>query len=160
MTSAESGRNGEPDPFAVFAPGLGRFLLVQLWAAIVGLAGTAVAIYFFATSNRSWFWFALAAVLVSVAVCTVFLKRFKSIVIGDTWMTGPTDGSLESTTILFDTLDPAATGIRKGRLTIQSISGREITTKTAWYAPEQLDEIKRLIRDRVSLSAAGGTLSW
>ena len=137
----------------MFTPHLGRFILVELWSEALGIAIATVLLYAFRALSGTWFLAAAAFGLLGVVLGATFKRRSRRIVIGDTWMTGPTPGSTESITIQFGTMDRERSGVTGRRIQIQSISGREITAKTAWYSPMDLEEIKRLIRDRSGAEA-------
>lgn len=122
----------------VFIPSVGRFMLTELWSLILSLGGGAILLYFRGTLN--W----------TVAATAGGIGR---LAIGDTWISGPTRGSSESTTISFTTLDVASSGFRKGRLRIQSLGGQQITARMAWYSPDEVAEIQRLARDRCGIMA-------
>ncbi len=52
----------------------------------------------------------------------------------------------------FDTVDRASSDYTGDRFRIESISGREIVVKVAWYSREDVEEMRRLLRDRIAAS--------
>ncbi len=142
--------NLEPnqEPFAVFLPDLRRFLVIELWSVVLTVGTGVMILYSFRGLSYSWLLTAIALGLLGVLYHATFSRRSRRIVIGDTWISGPKHESSESTTMQFDMVDWARSGFRRGRLRFRSMSGQVINAKTFWYAPEDIEEIKRLVRDR------------
>ena len=132
----------------MFTPHLGRFIVTEVWSAALSVSFSGALLYTLGTMRQAWLVGAFAFCLSSVVFAATVMRRSRRIVIGDTWMTGPTPGSTKSITIQFGTMDRERSGVTRRRIQIQSISGREITAKTAWYSLMDREEIKRLIRDR------------
>lgn len=137
----------------VFIPSVGRFMLTELWSLMLSLGGGAILLYFWGPLN----WTEAAAAggigLLGIAIGAAFQRQSRRLAIGDTWISGPTRGSSDSTTISFTTLDVASSGFRKGRLRIQSSGGQQITARMAWYSPDEVAEIQCLARDRCGIMA-------
>lgn len=134
-------------PFVAFVPDLRRFLIAELWAVLVAIAASAIVMYL---SRGTDYLPSLIAVAsgVLIAIFTTFARRSRRITIGDTWISGPTHDAFGSAVISFDRVDWARSGFRRGWLRLKSTSGYGISAKTSWYAPEDIAEIKRLVRDR------------
>ena len=136
------------EPYATFMPQLGRYVLFEMWSVLLSIA--LIAAFLALLQVLSW-----EAVLPGLVIGFVgavlggaFSRRLRRIVIGDTWISGPTGNSSETATIQFGTLDPDTTAVSRGRMHVKSLGGLEIAAKTAWYSPEDVEEIKRLLRDR------------
>ena len=135
------------EPFAVFLPDVRRYLVVEFWSAALALASSLALLSVFQDSSYSWLLTAVAAGLLGVVYHAVFARRARQIAIGDVWIRGPS-GTSGPVTIRFDMVDWTHSGLRRGRLPFKSPSGHGISVRAQWFAPEDVQEIKRLVRDR------------
>jgi hypothetical protein len=138
----------DSQPFVVFTPDLRRFLFAELWSTAVVIGASAVLVYLLRDLSRTWLLTVSVVSLLAVLYQATFSRRSRRVQIGDTWIRGPTNAASHSTTLQFGTVDWSRSGIERGRLRLKSISGQQIMTKTAWYALEDIEEIKRLLRNR------------
>jgi hypothetical protein len=136
------------DPFVVFKPRFGRFMFVESFSAALGILIMAAILGMFDILDKPWLIRTLVVTLVAVTLMGVMLRRSRRIVIGDSWMAGPPNQSFAPTTIQFDTVDRARSGVHGGKLRIVSISGRGIEARASWYSPEDIEEIERLLLAR------------
>ena len=138
----------DQQPFVVFTPDLRRFLFAELWSTALVIGASAVLLYALRDLSRTWLLTVGTFGLLVVLYQATLSRRSRRIQIGDTWISGPTNAASDSTTLQFDTVDWTRSGIERGRLQLRSISGQQIMTKIAWYALEDIEEIKRLLRNR------------
>jgi hypothetical protein len=135
-------------PLVVFNARTARLIFAELWSAAVAIVVIGAVLGVFRDFSRAWLIGTVVASLIAIILSGTLFKRSLRIIIGDSWIEGPTGQYFGTATIQFDTMDRARSGIKRGRLRIVSISGRGIEAKAAWYAPEDLEELERLLRDR------------
>jgi hypothetical protein len=133
-------------PFVVFKAKSGRMMLVELWSAAAGILVVSTILAVLQKLDLRWLIGTVVVTVVGVALIGIFMRRSSRIVIGDSWIEGPAAGG--RATVQFDTMDRERSGFGGGRLRIMSLSGRGIDARTAWYSSEDIEEIKRLLRDR------------
>jgi len=141
-------------PTVAFTPRLGRFLLTELWSVALGLGIVVAVVYVFPVPGTEPLAFVAATGIIGVLIRAMFLRRSRRIEIGDTWISGPTRGSSETTLIPFGTIDRARSGMRKGRLRIRSLGGEGISIRTVWYSPADVEDMRRLLRDRCGMDVS------
>jgi hypothetical protein len=144
----------DTEPYTTFMPKLDRYILFEMWSLLLSI--TLIAAFLAVLQVLSWETVLPGLVIgfIGAAIGGAFSRRLRRIVIGDTWISGPTGNSSETATIQFGTVDPEATGVSRGRIHVKSLGGLEIAAKAAWYAPEDVEEIKRLLRDRCTTHGA------
>lgn len=139
---------GNDQPFVVFKARSGRMMLHELWSAVVSILIVITILIVLQQFRWEWLIGVVVMTVIVVAISGTLKRRSRRIVIGDSWVEGPTGGSPGSTTVQFDVMDRERSGFKGGRLRILAISGRGIEATTMWYSPEDIEEIKRLLRDR------------
>jgi hypothetical protein len=134
-------------PFAVFKVHSGRMMLVELWSAAAGILIVATILAVLQKASFEWLISTVVVTVVAVALIGIFKRRSRRIVIGDSWIEGPAQAGGRAT-VQFDTMDRDRSGFGGGRLRIMSLGGRGIEARTVWYSREDVEEMKRLLRDR------------
>ncbi len=136
----------DDQPFLAFVPSFRRIFIAEFMGLAVAVGTFAVIMYFFKGLEYSLLTTIATGVL---GVLWVALsRRSRRVTIGDAWISGPTGKSSGSTTVFFDRVDWQRSGFRRGHFLLQTASGAGIAVKTSWYDPEDIAEIKRLVRDR------------
>jgi len=147
-------------PFDRFTPDLRRFVVAEMWMLAASLGIAAGLGYWLRSDSRDALLMALGVGLVTIVVQASLGRRSRRIIIGDTWIEGPARVGRGSVTVQFDMINWAASGICRGQLRIRSTGGDTIKTKTAWYTPEDFEEMTRLIRDRSGGRQLPARLTW
>lgn len=136
------------EPFVVIRSHSGRLILIEILSAGAGILLVAAVLGALGKLNWEWLTATAVATVIACAIGWILTRRSRRIVIGDTWVEGPLGGASGRTTVKVEVMNKERSGFRNGRLRIMSISGRGIEAKTAWYSPGDIEEIKRLLRDR------------
>jgi hypothetical protein len=136
-----------------FVPALSRYVVIESWAGALGIAVGGILLNSF--SSFDWWWVAVTVGvgLLAAGFGATVQRQSRRLVFGDTWLSGPTRGSSESTTIPYSTIDHARSGFRKGRFVVQSTGTQQISARLAWYSRESVEELERVARERCSLMA-------
>jgi hypothetical protein len=127
-----------------FTPDFGRFVVAELWSGAIVVVATVVVFYLLRGVTSTWLLAAAGVTVLGVFGQAAVARRNRlQIVIGDDWIGGP-----GSTSVRFDMVDWKRSGIDDRRIRIRPERGNGIDTKATWYTPEDIAEMKRLIRDR------------
>ena len=134
--------------FTRFTPDPHRFIFAEFWLLLLTLAAVAATGYLTSGEYRTGVLAALIAGLLTIGFQAIYGRRKRRIVIGDDWIEGPARTGGERATIRFDLVDWESSGICRGQMRIRSAGSETVQVRTAWFSPEDLEELKRIIRDR------------
>ncbi len=146
--------------FTRFTPDPHRFIFAEFWLLLLTLVAVTATGYLTGGEYLTAVIMALIAGPLAIGFQAIYGRRKRRIVIGDNWIEGPARTGGKRATVRFDLIDWEASGICRGQMRIRSAGSETVQVRTAWFSPEDLEEIKRMIRDRSGGRQLESRLTW
>ena len=87
-------------------------------------------------------------VVIATLLHAFIFRSLRNIVIGPTWIKGPCVKPIYGTTVTLGEVDWTRSGVKGRDFWIRPVGDEAIRFKTSWFTDEQVNEIRRLLRDR------------